>query len=66
MLEVLDWGVGWEESVPHEEDEVHEGLELDCSVVASALGVFALSEAEVEAQGDQIGDLTGFGIGGEG
>ena len=66
MLEVLDGGVGWEESVPHEEDEVHEGLELDCSVVASALGVFALSEAEVEAQGDQIGDLTGFGIGGEG
>ena len=41
MLEVLDWGVGWEESVPHEEDEVHEGPELDCSAVAGALGIFA-------------------------
>ena len=67
MLEVLDGGVGWEESiVPHEEDEVHEGPKLDCSLVAGALGVFTRSEAEVEAQGDQVGNLTGFGIGGEG
>ena len=47
MLEVLDGGVGWEESiVPHEEDEVHEGPKLDCSAVAGALGVFTQSEAE--------------------
>ena len=53
MLEVLNWGVGWEELVPHKEDKVHEGLELECSTVAGALGVFAQSEAKVEAQGDQ-------------
>ena len=66
MLELLDGGVGWEESVPQEEDKVHEGPELDCSLVAGALGVFTQSEAEVEAQGDQVGDLPSFGIGGEG
>ena len=55
---LLNGGVGWEELVPHKEDEVHEGMELDCYVVAGALGVFAQSEAEVEAQGEQIGDLT--------
>ena len=52
--------------VPHEEDKVHEGPELDCYLVAGALGVFTQSEAEVEAQGDQVGNLTGFIIGGEG
>ena len=31
-----------------------------------ALGVFVRSEAEVEAQGDQIDNLTGFGVGREG
>ena len=66
MLELLDGGVGWEESVPHKEDKVHEGPELNCSLVAGALDVFTRSEAEVEAAGDQVGDLTGFGIGGEG
>ena len=35
-------------------------------MVASALGVFIQSEAEVEAQVDQIGNLTGFGVGREG
>ena len=40
MLEFLGEGVSWEESAPHEEDEFHEGAELDCSVVAGALGVF--------------------------
>ena len=49
ILEVLDWDVGWEESVPHKEDKVHEGPELDILVVAGALGVFAQSEAEVES-----------------
>ena len=34
--------------------------------MTGALGVFARLEAEVEAQGDQVGYLTGFGIGGEG
>ena len=66
MLELLDGGVDWEELVPHKEDKAHEGPELDCSPVAGALGVFVRSEAEVEAQGDQVGDLTVFGVGGEG
>ena len=63
---MLDGGVGWEESAPHEEYKVHEGPELECSPGAGALGVFTRLEAEVEAQGDQVGDLTGFGILGEG
>ena len=66
MLELLNGGVGWGESVLHKEDEVHEGPELDCSVVAGALGVFARSEVEVESQSDQVGNLMGFGIAGEG
>ena len=62
MLEVLNWGIGWEELVLHKEDEFHEGLELGCSTVAGALGVFAQSEAEVESQVNQVGNLTGFGV----
>ena len=49
MLKVLSGGVGWEELVLHEEDEVREGPELDYYVVAGALGVFSQSGAEVEA-----------------
>ena len=63
VLELLDGGIGWEESVPNEEDGVHEGPELNCSPVAGALGVFTRSEAEVEALGDQVDNLMGFGIG---
>ena len=62
VLELLDGEVIWEEAVPHEEDKVHEGPELDCSMVAGALGVFTQSETEVEAQDDQVGNLTGFGV----
>ena len=62
VLELLDGGVGWEDSFPHEEDEVREGPQLDCSPLADALGVFTQLGAEVKAQGDQVGGLTGFGI----
>ena len=34
--------------------------------MAGVLGVFIRSEAELEAQGYQVGDLTGFGVRGEG
>ena len=51
---------------PNEEEEVQEGTELDCSAVTGALGVFTQPEAEVEAQLDQVGDMTGFGVGGGG
>ena len=60
---MLDGGVGWEKSVPHKEDEVHEGPELDYSPVVGALGVFTRLEAEVESQGDQVGNQVGFWIG---
>ena len=33
-------GVGWEESFPYKEYEVHEGTELDFSLVAGALADF--------------------------
>ena len=59
---MLDEGVGWEGSVPRKEDESNEGIKLYCFMVDSARGVFTLSEAEVESQGDQVGNLTGFGI----
>ena len=61
VLEMFDWGIGWEESI--EENKVHEGPELDCSAVSDAFGVFTRSGAEVEAQGDQVGNLTGVGVG---
>ena len=59
---MLDWGIGWKESVPHKEDKVHERPESDCSAVDGALGVSERSEEEVEAQCDQMGNLTGFGL----
>ena len=62
MMEVVNGGIGWEESVPHEEEEVNQWTEIDCSTVAGALGVFTQLEAEVEAHGDQIGNLTGFWV----
>ena len=39
VLEVLNWGVGWEELLPDEEHKFQEGPELDCPTVACALGV---------------------------
>ena len=39
---------------------------MDWLAVAGALGVFTRPEAEVDAQLDQVGDLTGFGVGGDG
>ena len=49
VLGVLDWGVGGEEMVPDEEHKFQEGPELDCPVVARALGLFAGPEVEVES-----------------
>ena len=66
MLEIFDGGTIWEESIPNEEDEVQEGLELDCLVVIGALGVFVQPEVDVESQLDQVGDMSGFGVGGGG
>ena len=66
VLEMFNWGVRWEESIPNKEDEVQEGLELSSLAATSALGVFTRTEAEVEDQLYQVRDMTGFGVGGDG
>ena len=63
-MEVLDWVVHGEETVPDKEHEVQEGPELDCLAVYCAIGAFAGPEAEVESQLDHISDLVGLGVGG--
>ena len=39
VLEVLHWGVGWEELVPNKEHGFQEGSELYCPAVACVLDV---------------------------
>ena len=60
--EMLGGSVPKEEEVPDEEHEIYEGPELDRPAVAGALRVFSGLEAEVEANGDQVGDVVGFGV----
>ena len=60
--EVLDWGVHGEETVPDEEPEFQEGLELEYRAVACALDVFSGLDAEVETQLDQVGHVVGLGV----
>ena len=60
-MEVLDWGIDGEETVPDEEHEVQEGTELDCQAVACELGAFEGTGAQLEAQLDQVGDMVGLG-----
>ena len=62
--EMLGMSVSGEEEVPNKEHEIHEGPELDHPAVAGALCVFAGLHAEVEANGDQVGDVAGSGVGG--
>ena len=45
VLEVFNWGLGWEESISNEEDKGQEGPELECLSVTGALGVFTRPEA---------------------
>ena len=52
------------EEVPDKEHDIHEGPELDRPAVDGALRVFAGLQAEVEANGDQVGDVVGSGVGG--
>ena len=47
LMEVIDWGVHGEETVPDEEHEVQEGGGLDYPVVACTLGVFTGPDAVV-------------------
>ena len=62
--EMLSRSVPGEEEVPDREHDIHEGPELDCPVVAGALRVFTGPEAEVEANGDQVGNVVGYAVGG--
>ena len=66
LAEILSGGVIGEEKVPDDEQKVHEGPELDRSTVTGALRVFTGPEAEVEANGDQIGDVGDSGVRGAG
>ena len=45
LMEVLNWGVHGDETVPDEEHEIQEGPEIDCLTVVYAIGVFAVPEA---------------------
>ena len=48
----------------YEEHKFQKGEELDGSAMAGALGILAELQAEVETQDDQVGDVSGFLIGG--
>ena len=63
LSEMLGGGVPGEEEIPDKEHEVHEGPELDHPAVAGALCVFAGSQVEVEANGDQVGNVVGSEVG---
>ena len=52
------------EEVPDKEHKIHEGPELDRTAVASALCVFAGSQAEVKSNGDQVSNVVSSGFGG--
>ena len=64
VLEVLDESIRKYESVSSEEHKFQKGVELDCPVMASALGIITGPQVEVETQDDQLGDVLGFLIGG--
>ena len=66
IAEMFGRGVPGEKKYPGKERKLHEGPELDCLEVASALCLFAGKEASVEANYDQGGNVVGSGIGGVG
>ena len=63
VLELLDGGIGKDESASDKEHKIQKGTELDSPVMAGALGVLTGPQAEVESQDDQVGDVSGFWIG---
>ena len=64
LVKMLNGSVPGEEEAPDEKHEFHEEPELDRPEVAGALLVFAGPEAEVKANGDQVGDMVGSWVGG--
>ena len=64
LAEMICGGVPREEKVPDKEQTVYEGPELYHTEVVGALCIFAGPEAEIEANGEQVGDMVVFGVGG--
>ena len=62
VLELLDQGFCREGIVPDKEHELQEGPEMDCTLMAYALGLFTGPQAEVELQVYQVSDMQGFGV----
>ena len=60
MLKLIDRGVGREEGVADEGHDEEEGVEMDGPVMADALGVLVGTQAEVESQDNQVGDVPGL------
>ena len=61
-VEMLGRSVPGEEKVTNKEHDTHKGPELDRPAVAGALRVFIGTEAEVEDNGDQVGNVVGSGV----
>ena len=61
--EMLGGSVPKEEEVPDEEHQIHERTLFDRRAVASTLCLFVGSQAEVEANGHQVSDVVGYGVG---
>ena len=64
LVEMLGGGVPGEEKLPDKEHAFHEGPELDRPAVDGAICVITGPEAEVEANGDQVDNVVGSGVGG--
>ena len=62
LAEMLGGSVPREEEVPNKEHKVHVGPELDRPEVAGALRVFVVTETELEANDDQVGDVGESGV----
>ena len=63
MLGTPNGSVWGEESVTNEVHEFQKCTELDCPAMAGALGILAGTQAEVESQDDQAGNVSGLLVG---
>ena len=64
VLESLDQGIERDDISSGEEHEFQQGIELDGSAMAGALGVLTGTQEEVETQDNQVDDVSVFLIGG--
>ena len=47
FLEILDVGIGWEESINEEEEKLQEWPDFDCQEMSGVLGVLVVPDAEI-------------------